>query len=95
MKSAYELAMERLQQQSPSGPPLTDEQKAQLAEMDSFYESKMAEKKILFDNEMKQAMGNPQALQEIQERLQVDIRRLEAERDEKKEAIRQQIRQSS
>ena len=40
MKSAYELAMERLNQQAPSV-KLTAEQKAKLADLDSLYKSKI------------------------------------------------------
>ena len=43
MKSAYELAMERLQKTSPSL-SLTEEQKKALAEIDSKYRAKIAEK---------------------------------------------------
>jgi len=87
MKSAYELAMERLEKENPSGPPLTDEQKKALAEADQACDAKIAEKKILAEQEM-QSAGNPQVIREIQDRLQEDIRHLEQQRDEKKEAIR-------
>ena len=43
MKSAYELAMERLEQKAPTK-KLTDEQKARIAEINSLYGSKIAEK---------------------------------------------------
>ena len=45
MKSAYELAMERLQKTTPSL-SLTDEQKKELAEIDSKYRAKIAEKEL-------------------------------------------------
>lgn len=88
MKSAYELAMERLQKESPSPPPLSEEQKAALAETENNYLSKIAEVKILAERELKESLGNPEAQVKIQERLQTDIHRLEAERDEKKAEIR-------
>lgn len=89
MKSAYELAMERLEKNTPSQ-SLTDEQKAALAELNEIYSAKIEEKRILAEKEMNEAMGNYDAVNKIQERLQTDISRLEAERDEKKEAVRQQ-----
>ena len=46
MKSAYELAMERLQKDAPSV-PLNAEQRAQIAEIDSLYTAKIAEKELL------------------------------------------------
>lgn len=87
MKSAYELAMERLEKEKPSAPPLRDEQKLALAEINNLYESKIAEAKILAEGEIKQ---NPASVHEIHARLKEDIRRLEAERDEKKDEIRKQ-----
>jgi len=87
MKSAYELAMERLQKESPSAPPLTDEQKAALAEIDNKTTARIAEKRILAEQEMSQA-GDVETLQKIQDRLQEDIRRLETEREEQKAEIR-------
>ena len=90
MKSAYELAMERLEKEKPAGPPLTEEQKAALAEIDNKTTAKIAERKILADGEMKQAGGNPEVMEKIQERLREDLRRLETEREEKKAEIRKQ-----
>lgn len=93
MKSAYELAMERLEKDNPSGPTLTDEQRQELAEIGSKYESKIAEARILAESKLKKAthMGE---VQEIEASLQTDIRRLEAERDEKKNEVRQRAEQS-
>ncbi len=90
MKTAYELAMERLEKESPSGPPLTEEQKAALTEADKHYTSKIAEKKILAEQEMQKHFGNYEAMQQIEEQLQQDIRLLESERDQKKKDIRNQ-----
>ncbi len=89
MKSAYELAMERLEKDSPSQ-SLTNEQKAALAELNEIYSAKIEEKRILAEKEMNEAMGNYDAINKIQERMHTEISRLEAERDEKKEAVRQQ-----
>ena len=44
MKSAYELAMERLEKASPSI-SLTKDQKKEIAEVDSVYRAKIAEKR--------------------------------------------------
>lgn len=76
MKSAYELAMERLEKESPSGPPPSEEQKKELAEIDKLYEAKIAGRKIM-------------AGQEIQENLREDIQKLEEEREAKKQAVRE------
>ena len=45
MKSAYELAMERLEQSAPQK-KLTDEQKAQIAEIESKFKAKIAEREV-------------------------------------------------
>lgn len=89
MKTAYELAMERLEKESPSQPKLTEEQKQEIAEIDNQYQAKIAEAKILADQEKKQAGGDYQTAQAIENRLQEQIRQMEQERDEKKEKIRQ------
>ena len=44
MKSAYELAMERMG--GGDEKPLTDQQKEQIAEIDSKFKAKIAERKI-------------------------------------------------
>ncbi len=87
MKSAYELAMERLEKESPSGPPLTEEQKKELAEINQKFEARIAERKILAENE-KQSASSYQEYQEIEENLRNDIQRLESERDQEKEKVR-------
>ena len=49
MKSAYELAMERLQKQSPDR-KLTDQQKAEIAEIDQTAKAKVAEQELFLRN---------------------------------------------
>jgi len=88
MKSAYELAMERLEKETPSGPPLGEETKKALAEIDNQYMSKIEEKRILAEQEKFQSAGDFQALEKIQARLGEDIRRLESARDKKKAEVR-------
>ena len=89
MKSAYELAMERLQANSPSV-PLTDGQRAKIAELDSVYQAKIAEKEIFLKGQMAKAMeqGDLEALASLEKQLGVDRASLQAEREEKKEKIR-------
>ena len=54
MKSAYELAMERLNKASPTI-KLTDKQKLELAEIDSKYAAKIAERELLVRDELRKA----------------------------------------
>lgn len=90
MKSAYELAMERLEKESPSAAPLTNVQKAEIAEIQQKAEAKIAEIKILAKDEMKKAGGDMQILQEIKANMQNDIRREEEACSQKKQAVRDQ-----
>ena len=53
MKSAYELAMER--SDDGDGKPLTDQQKEQIAEIDSKYKAKIAERKIVLEKSVRTA----------------------------------------
>ena len=54
MKSAYELAMERLEKQSPSA-KLTDKQRAEIAEIDKVFRAKIAEKELFLKDEITKA----------------------------------------
>jgi hypothetical protein len=89
MKSAYELAMERLEKQSPSL-KLTDDQRAKLAEIDSLYKSKMAEKELLLADQIRreQATGKFSEVEKLQQQLASELRRLSEECESKKEDIR-------
>lgn len=89
MKSAYELAMERLNKVSPSV-KLTDKQRAELAEIDSKYAAKIAERELLLQDELKKAVakGDMEAVEQIEKQLVSNRKTLEAEREEKKEKVR-------
>jgi hypothetical protein len=89
MKSAYDLAMERLEKQSPSL-KLTDDQRSQLAEIDSLYKSKMAEKELLLADLIRreQAAGKPSEVEKLQQQLASELRRLTEECESKKENVR-------
>jgi hypothetical protein len=90
MKSAYELAMERLQKNEPSV-PLSAEQRAQIAEIDSLYTAKIAEKELLLKSEIaqEQAKGKFDQIEQLQKQLASELRRLNEEREEKKEKVRE------
>ena len=51
MKSAYELAMERLEKNAPTV-NLSEEQKAQIAEIDSSYKARIAEKEFFLQGKI-------------------------------------------
>ncbi len=89
MKSAYELAMERLQKSSPTV-TLNDEQKAQIAEIDSSYRAKIAEKELFLKDEIRKARagGNFGEADSLEKQLSVELRRLQEDCEEKKEKLR-------
>ena len=89
MKSAYELAMERLEKSAPTV-KLTDEQKAQVAEIDSSYKARIAEKELFLQGKIREAgsSGSFEELEKLEKQLAMEIRRLQEDWEEKKEKLR-------
>jgi hypothetical protein len=89
MKSAYELAMERLQKTSPSF-SLTDEQKNELAELDSKYRAKVAEKELFLKEQIRKAQieGKTEDVDSLQKQLASEVRRFREECEAAKEKLR-------
>ncbi len=90
MKSAYELAMERLNKTAPSV-QVTPEQKKELAELDSLYASKIAQREIFVKGEIEKNLekGDYEAVQQLNRQLVSDRKSITSELEEKKEAVRQ------
>jgi len=90
MKTAYELAMERLGKTAPTV-KLTAEQKKQLAELDSQYAAKIAEREIALKDEMAKvsAAGDLEKVETLQQQLVNERKKLQAELEEKKDRLRQ------
>jgi hypothetical protein len=89
MKSAYELAMERLEKSAPTV-TLTDEQKAQIAEVDSSYKAKIAEKELFLQGKIRDA-GLSDSFEEsekLEKQLAAELRRLHEDWEEKKAKLR-------
>lgn len=89
MKSAYELAMERLNKTAPIA-KLNAQQKKEMAELDSLYASKIAQREIFLKGEIAKAseQGDYEALQQLEKQLSSERKTLAAELEEKKEQIR-------
>jgi hypothetical protein len=89
MKSAYELAMERLQKGAPTV-SLTDDQKKQLAEIDSQFKAKIAEREVFLQGEIVKAQmkGDIEAIDALQKQLSSEVRRLQSDCESKKEKLR-------
>ena len=90
MKSAYELAMERLNKTSPTV-KLTDEQKKQLAELESQCNAKIAERELFLKGELAKAIdkGDAEAMDQLEKQLVGERKSIRAQFDEKKEKVRQ------
>lgn len=90
MKSAYELAMERLAKSDPSAKPLDPAQKAKLAEIDRVYQGKLAEREIFLKQQREQALadGKAEEVDKINKQMTNERARLEEEREAEKEKIR-------
>ena len=91
MKSAYELAMERLNKTSPAV-KLTAGQKQQLAELDSLYAAKIAERELALQDEIRKLenAGDPEKAGEMRQQLTHERKKLQTELEEKKEKVRQE-----
>ncbi len=89
MKSAYELAMERLNKAAPSV-KLSAEQKAQLADLESQCVAKIAERELLLKREIESAAerGDAEATQQLEKQLASDRKTIRAQFEEKKEKVR-------
>jgi predicted ATPase len=89
MKSAYELAMERLEAKDP-GLQLTDDQKKRIAEIEAKCKADIAAKELLLQGELAKAVtsNSPEEIAQIQRQLADEIRRFEERRDREKDAVR-------
>jgi len=83
LKSAYELAMERLRTQDREAgieeeAPLTEEQKQEIARLRQAAKAKLAEMEILHQDAIQAVAENPEELAKIQEQHSVDRERIES-----------------
>jgi len=93
MKSAYELAMERLNASEKETAPstkLTAEQKKQLADIDTRYKAKLAEREIFLKQQIAaaQAAGEVEELEKLREEVRRDRTRLAEDCEDEKNRVR-------
>ena len=88
MKSAYELAMERMG--GDEDKPLTDEQKEKIAEIDTKFKAKIAERKIFLEKSVNDAVakGDQTEAEEARKILAQEISSLEEKAESEKDKIR-------
>lgn len=89
MKSAYELAMERLEKQSPSA-RLTTAQKTEISEIEATFKAKVAEQELFLKDRIAEAAaeGKFEEMAQIEQQLTREIRRLNEECEAKKAKVR-------
>lgn len=94
MKSAYELAMERLAKSEPKEKPLTAAQKSRLAEIDTVFKGKWAEREVFLKGQLDKALadGDAEAAEQVRTQLARAKVSLEEEREEEKERVRRERR---
>ena len=90
-KTAYELAMERLrkkdQDEGVTVVPLTEAQRAQIAEIRNFYEAKIAELKVLHESTMRRSVDVAER-ETLDQQHRRELEHLTSARDAKVEKIR-------
>ncbi len=95
MKSAYELAMERLAKSDPdTAKPLSAEQKNRLAETDLLYRGKIAEREIFLKKQLDEVLadGKYEEVEKLSKQMASERARLEEEREDEKERVRREKR---
>lgn len=90
IKSAYELALERLGGNATAPQALTAEQKEAIAAIDRETGAKVAEREILAKSGIQAALasGDAEAVAKLREELATDLRRIRDRGEERKEEIR-------
>jgi len=81
--------MERLEKASPSI-SLTDDQKKEIAEVDSVYRAKIAEREVFLKDQIRKAQsaGKLEEAELLEKQLASDVRRLRQDCEAKKEKLR-------
>ena len=84
MKSAYELAMERLGGEA----VVNEDQKTALAEIDNVHDAKRAQVELKAQDARHKAGADPAARDAAQANLSRELQRIEEKREQKKQAVR-------
>ncbi|HEU4928134.1 MAG TPA: hypothetical protein VFT24_13830 [Vicinamibacterales bacterium] len=91
-KSALELVMERLRKKDAEAgvteTPLTDAQRAAIAEARSVYEARVAERRIMHQSAVVRTL-DPEERQALDDALRHDLERFDSDRDSKIRKIRE------
>jgi hypothetical protein len=85
MKSAFELAMERMDRESGPSKKLSDAQRAEIADIDERFEAKIAEQRLAFEPKIATAPFAEQGA--LKQQLAEAIAALELQRDGEKDRV--------
>lgn len=85
MKSAYEIALEKMKAAGASQKKLTDDQKQRVAEIEKKYAARIAETKMTLEQRVATANRDDRAA--LQKQLVEDVKRLEEKREAEKDAV--------
>ncbi|MFP4166719.1 MAG: hypothetical protein ACLFUF_06080 [Opitutales bacterium] len=91
MKTAYELAMERLDKEDPDAArPLSEEQKSELAAIDEKYRAQRAEREVFLRQQLDdaRAKGDQQAVEQLERQLTDELARFEEDKEAEKDKVR-------
>ena len=90
MKSAFDLAMERLDKRDGKMAVLTAEQKRAIAEAESKAKAKTAEVEIMFHEKLSaaQATNDPAQLEEVERQKRSELDKIRHQAEDEKERIR-------
>jgi hypothetical protein len=86
MKSAYEIAMEKMAKESGPTGTLNDEQRDRVAEIDSTYDARVAAVKLDADTKLAGA-ASMEEFNQIKAEMAIDIQSLEEKREREKNAV--------
>jgi phage-related minor tail protein len=92
LRSAWEIALEKLRAREgvDAQVPLTEEQKARIAEIRARYRAKRAEMEILHRGEVEKARlrGDPEEVRRVEDEYVRELRRLDEKEDAEVRAVR-------
>jgi len=94
MKTAYELAMEKLRKKDAesgeSRATLDEDQKREIAEIRKVYSARLAEREILFQADLRKARAtrDPEVVKTVEEAYRKDRSRIEEDQESKIRAVR-------
>ena len=90
IKSALEIAMERLEKESGGSSRITEDQKEKISEVEKDLQAKIAEIEIMSGQKIEEAAGRGELDEaaELRARMQDEVARLRRKAERKKELIR-------